>query len=76
MAKIYISICKNTILSNLKNGTDNPPIRVSQGKHGKPQRCHEYVFKDGDGRVVYSPDKPMPWGARVWIEVSGKIIRN
>lgn len=64
---IYVSVCKNTILSNLKHGTNKPAIRVSYGKHGKPQHVHTFKF-DGKGRVVYSPNKPAPWGARVWIE--------
>lgn len=64
----YVSVCKNTILSNLKNGTNRPTIRVSVGKHGKPTRHHTMKF-NGKGRIVYSPNKPMPWGARVWIEL-------
>ena len=64
----YISVCKNTVLSNLKQGTNKPVIRVSRGKWGKPQRVHEYV---GHGlvHVRYEPDSPMPWGARAWLEV-------
>lgn len=64
----YVSVCKNTILSNLKHGTNNPTIRVSRSKHGKPVRVHKFEF-NGSGRIVYSPDSPMPWGARVWVEI-------
>lgn len=64
----YVSVCKNTILSNLKNGTNTPTIRVSKSKHGKLKRVHKFEF-NGRGRIVYSPDKPMPWGARVWVEI-------
>jgi hypothetical protein len=69
--KTYISVCKNVILSNLKNGTRKPPIRVSRGLHGRPRHCHSLAFKGRDirqGRVVYSL-RPAPWGARVWIEL-------
>jgi hypothetical protein len=65
---IYLSVCKNTILSNLKHGTKKPTIRVSEGKYGKPIRLHKFEF-NGKGRIVYSPEKPMPWGARVWVEL-------
>ncbi len=66
--KTYITICKNTILSNLKRGTNTPVIRVSNGKHGKPKRVHKFT---GEGRatVVYDPQHPMPWGARAWVEI-------
>lgn len=63
----YISVCKNTILSNLKHGTKKPPIRVSNGLHGKPKRVHKFSAV-GKVKVVYSK-KPAPWGARVWLEV-------
>jgi len=64
----YITVCKNTILSNLKHGTKKPAIRVSKGKYGKPKRCHTY---EAQGRVrIVTGQKPLPWGARVWLEVS------
>src|SRR6266404_8189661 len=68
LSKTYISVCKNVILSNLKNGTDKPPMRMSRGKHGKPMHFKHIEF-EGKGRIVYSPTKPLPWGARVWIEL-------
>lgn len=66
--KLYITVCKNVILSNLKNGTNKPPIRVSRGLYGKPSHYHGMPFI-GRGKIVYSPKKPLPWGARVWIEL-------
>jgi len=63
----YITVCKNTILSNLKRGTNHPAIRVSKGKHGKPSRHHKYEAT-GTVRVI-TGEKPLPWGARVWLEV-------
>lgn len=66
--KTYISVCKNVILANLKHGTNKPPIRVSRGLHGKPRHLRTLQFV-GTGRIVYSPNKPAPWGARVWIEL-------
>ncbi len=69
MKKTYISVCKNVILSNLKNGTNKPPIRVSVGKHGKPKHYHRY--KKGDFEIVCDMKNPQPWGARVWVEIDG-----
>jgi len=65
----YVTVCKNTILSNLKHGTNKPPIRVSDGKYGKPRRVHSFEHS-GRSRVVCDMTKPLPWGARVWIELS------
>ena len=63
----YISVCKNTVLSNLKHNTSKPPIRVSEGRYGKPTYWYAYEAT-GKVRVVYRPNQPMPWGARVWLE--------
>ena len=68
MTKTYITVCKNTVLHNIKHSDNKPPIRVSYGKYGKPTYHHEYHVPK-DAKIVYSPDKPLPWGARVWIEV-------
>lgn len=69
--KTYITVCKNVILSNLKHGTNKPPIRVSQGKHGKPTHHHILqVDKPERMRFVCDMDNPLPWGARVWIELT------
>jgi len=65
----YVTVCKNTIASNLKHGTKKPVIRVSQGKYGKPKRVHTFTHK-GEVTVRYNPTHPLPWGARVWLEVT------
>jgi hypothetical protein len=38
--------------------------------------AHEVSIK-GDSKIVYSPDKPLSCGARVWIETEGivEIVR-
>lgn len=68
--KTYITVCKNTVLSNLKRGENKPPLRISRGKYGKPARRHVITIPVGfPVKVVYSPKKPLPWGARAWVEV-------
>ena len=64
----YLSVCKNVVLSNLKHGKNDPPLRISEGKYGKPIHRHEFEFQ-GKGRIVYDPQNPMPWGARAWVEI-------
>ena len=69
MKTLYASVCKNTVLSNLKHGKSDPVIRISRGRHGKPKRCHVFTFPLGyEVRIVYDPTNPMPWGARAWVE--------
>lgn len=43
-------------------------------------RCEEVnhvgfrVIIDGPSEVIYSPDKPLPCGARLWIETTAKVV--
>ncbi len=68
----YVTVCKNVILSNLKWGKNDPAIRVSQGKYDKhPRRMHALELDcPAKVKVVCDMENPLPWGARVWIEVS------
>ena len=65
--KTYITVCKNVILRNLKQNRNDPPIRVSKGKYGKPKHVHSLTID----RMTFKVDmkKPLPWGARVWVEI-------
>lgn len=65
--KTYVTVCKNVILSNLKNRTNKPAIRVSVGKYGKPKRYRNYT--NGNVKICADMKNPLPWGARVWIEI-------
>jgi hypothetical protein len=68
----YISVCKNIILSNLKHSRNDPAIRISVGKYDKhPRKAHELtITSPSTVRVVCDMENPLPWGARVWIEVN------
>ena len=60
--KAYISVNKNEVRQ-----VDASPLRVSVGKYGRPRKGRT-VSINGPSKVVFSPDKPAPWGARLWIE--------
>lgn len=62
---ICVSVCKNTILQNLKRGENKPAIRVSQGLHGTPWRQRTM---QRSGFIVFRSGRA-PWGARVWVEI-------
>lgn len=69
--KKRIHINQHRIRSNEKHGTDEPVITV------KTYKSNEYghdVRILGESRVVYSPDKPLSCGARVWIETDAPVV--
>ena len=61
----------HVIRSNKKNGTNDPVITV---KTYKSNTYGHEVDILGKSRVVYSPDKPLSCGARVWIETDGEVL--
>ena len=68
--KKRIHINQHVIRANKKNGTSNPCITV------KTSRSNHYTYAaeiDGLSRVVYSPNKPLSCGARVWIETDAVV---
>ena len=69
--KKRIHINQHKIRSNKKNGTKEPVITVKTSKSN--DYAHE-VKIEGPSKVVYSPDKPLPCGARVWIETEEKVV--
>jgi hypothetical protein len=61
----------HVIRSNKKNGTNDPVITVKTYKSNT--YGHEVEIL-GKSKVVYSPDKPLSCGARVWIETDGEVL--
>jgi len=68
--KTRIHVNQHKIRSNKKNGEMEPVLTVKTYKSN--DYCHEAVI-EGPCRVVYSPDKPLPCGARVWIETESEV---
>ena len=69
--KKRIHINQHKIRSNKKNGTKEPVITVKTSKSN--DYAHE-VKIEGPSKVIYSPDKPLSCGARVWIETEEKVV--
>lgn len=65
-----IHVNQHIIRRNKKNGESEPPLTVKTYKDNT--QCHE-VEIDGPAKVVYSPDKPLSCGARVWIETEAEV---
>ena len=71
MSKKYIHINQHVIRSNAKSGDREPVITV---KTYKTNNYGHEVEINGPCRVVYSPDKPLSCGAKVWIETKAGVV--
>lgn len=69
--KTVIHVNQLQIRHNLKHGTNDPCITVKTYKSNDYAR--EVEIK-GPSKVVYSPDKPLSCGARVWIETESEVV--
>lgn len=69
--KTIVHVNQHVIRSNLKKGKTDPVLTVKTYKANT--YAHEVEIK-GPCRVVYSPNKPLSCGARVWIETEGEVI--
>tara|TARA_R110002124_G_scaffold72377_2_gene193669 strand:- start:197 stop:433 length:237 start_codon:yes stop_codon:yes gene_type:complete len=68
--KKRIHVNMHIIRKNHKTGEREPVLTVKTYKDNT--YCHE-VLVDGPCKVIYSPDKPLPCGARVWIETEHEV---
>jgi len=73
--KTIIHVNQHEIKKNNKNGTENPVLTIKTYKSNT--YAQQAIIKDKDGnevaRVIYSPDKPLSCGARVWIETKNEV---
>ena len=69
IARIHVN--QHVIKANAKNGENNPIFTIKQG--GKNTYAHNVKVK-GEMELVYSPNKPLSCGAKVWIETRGDIV--
>jgi hypothetical protein len=66
-----IHVSQNAIRENNKDGGNRPVIIVKTDEGDR--EGHEVEIL-GSSRVVYSHDKPLEGGAKVWIETDGEVI--
>ncbi len=64
-----IHVNQHNVRKNNKYGSNLPVITVKTYKDNT--YCNEVAFKSG--KVVYSPDKPLSCGAKVWIETEEEV---
>ena len=67
--KTLLHVNQHNIRANSK-GTNLPVLTVKDYKNNR--KCNTAIIRDDSGtivaKLVYSPDKPLACGAKVWIE--------
>jgi len=69
--KTVIHVNQHVVRENGKTGDRNPVLTVKTYKSNT--YAHEVEIK-GPSKVVYSPDKPLSCGAKVWVETESEVI--
>ena len=69
--KTIIHVNQHNIKKNAKTGTDLPVLTVKTYKSNV--YAHE-VSINGPSKIVYSPNKPLSCGARVWIATDSEVM--
>ena len=68
--KKVIHINQHVIRKNTKTGERKPVITCKTYKGNT--YCQELIINDHT-KVIYRPDKPLPCGAKVWIETTEEV---
>ena len=71
--KTKIHVNQHLVRSNKKHGKKEPVLTVKTYKSNT--YAHE-VQINGPSKVIYSPDKPLSCGARVWIETESEVVTH
>jgi hypothetical protein len=69
--KTKIHVNQHVVRSNKKHGKKEPVLTVKTYKSNT--YAHEVEIK-GESKIIYSPDKPLSCGARVWIETESEVV--
>jgi hypothetical protein len=71
--KTIIHVNQHVIRKNNKEQLNDPVLTVKKGKSNTYAHSVEIL---GPSKIVYSPNKPLSCGARVWIETESEVIIN
>jgi hypothetical protein len=69
--KTIIHVNQAVIRTNNKKEMTEPVLTVKQGKKNTYAMEAEVL---GPSKIIYSPDKPLSCGAKVWIETTSEVI--
>lgn len=68
--KTIVHVNQHVIRANAKRDDKAPVLTVKRGK------LNTYAMEaviNGPSKVIYSPDKPLSCGAKVWIETESEV---
>lgn len=68
--KTKIHVNQHVVRANAKSGRHDPVLTI---KTYKGNTYASNVQINGPSTVVYSPDKPLSCGAKVWIETTSEV---
>jgi hypothetical protein len=69
--KTRIHVNQHVIKKNSKTGDREPVLTVKSGRSNI--YAHEVQIL-GPSTVIYSPDKPLSCGAKVWVETESEVV--
>ena len=73
--KTIIHVNQHVIKSNNHNDKNEPVLTCKTYKSN--ENAHQAIIYDKDDnevcRIVYSKDKPLSCGARVWVETNNRV---
>lgn len=65
-----IHVNQHVVRRNKKTGSSDPVLTVKTSR----SNCYAHAVAIlGPSRVIYSPDRPLSCGARVWIETEAPV---
>jgi len=70
LVKTVIHVNQHVVKANAKEGKNDPVLTVKTYKENR------YAYEAhilGESRIVYSPNKPLSCGAKVWIETEAEV---
>jgi hypothetical protein len=70
--KTRIHVNQHAIRHNTKCGAEDLPV-LTVKTYKENRKCNRVEVR-GPSTVVYSPDKPLSCGAKVWIETEAEVI--
>ena len=70
--KTIVHVNQHNIRKNIR-AAEEERLPVLTVKTYKSNVYANTVSIEGPSKIVYSPDKPLSCGARVWIETEGKV---
>ncbi len=71
--RVRIHVNQHVIRRNKTHGESEPPIGVEYTSGKVPKEYCSEVVIHGPSKLVYSPDKPLKCGARLWLETDALL---